>query len=87
MAKNDAPIEDKTTPATEEEMVDLFVERDSSDENPNCFIGINGKNYLMPRGKVSRVPKSVALEYERSKKAQYKADETAASMKGIKAAE
>lgn len=66
-----------------EEMVDLFVERDSSDENPNLLIGINGKNYLMPRGKTSRVPKYVADEYERSRKAQYMADENCADMKGI----
>ena len=38
------------------EMVYVFVERDPSDENPNLVIGINGKNWVMPRGETSRVP-------------------------------
>lgn len=69
-----------------EELVDMFVERDPSDDNPNLVIGFNGKNYVMPRGEVSRVPKDIKEEYERSKRAQYKADKTVAQMKGIKAA-
>lgn len=67
-----------------EELVDLFVERDPSDQNPNFIIGINGKNWVMPRGETSRVPKFVADEYHRAKKAQYKLDKTVAEMKGIK---
>lgn len=67
-------------------LVDLFVDRDPSDDNPNVVIGFNGKNYVMPRGEVSRVPKYIKDEYERSKRAQYKADKTVAEMKGIKAA-
>ena len=69
-----------------EELVDMFVDRDPSDDNPNLVIGFNGKNYVMPRGEVSRVPKYIKEEYERSKRAQYKADKTVAHMKGIKAA-
>ena len=67
-------------------LVDLFVDRDPSDDNPNVVIGFNGKNYVMPRGEVSRVPKYIKDEYERSKRAQYKADKTVAELKGIKAA-
>ncbi len=70
--------------APEDELVDLFVDRDPSDENPNLLISVNGKNFLMPRGEVSRVPKYIRDEYERSKRAQYKADKTIADMKGIK---
>lgn len=69
-----------------DELVDMFVDRDPSDDNPNLVIGFNGKNYVMPRGEVSRVPKYIKEEYERSKRAQYKADKTVAAMKGIKAA-
>ena len=69
-----------------EELVDMFVDRDPSDDNPNLVIGFNGKNYVMPRGEVSRVPKYIKDEYERSKRAQYKADKTVAELKGIKAA-
>lgn len=69
-----------------QEMVELFVERDTSDENTNLVIGINGKNWVLPRGEYSKVPRFVAEEYERAKRAQYKADKTVAQMRGIKAA-
>ena len=69
------------------ELVDLFVERDPSDENPNLVICVNGKNFVMPRGQVSKVPKYIKDEYDRAKRAQYKADQTAAEMRGIKAAQ
>ena len=69
------------------EMVDVFVERDPSDENPNLVIGINGKNWVMPRGESSRVPRYVADEYKRARQAQYKADKTINEMRGIKMAQ
>ena len=90
MANKNVTLADN--PATEETvtsddgLVDLFVDRDPSDDNPNVVIGFNGKNYVMPRGEVSRVPKYIKDEYERSKRAQYKADKTVAELKGIKAA-
>ena len=81
----DNPVtEDAVT--SDDGLVDLFVDRDPSDDNPNVVIGFNGKNYVMPRGEVSRVPKYIKDEYERSKRAQYKADKTVAGLKGIKAA-
>lgn len=67
------------------DMVELFVDRDPSDENPDILIGINGKNWVMPRGEASVVPRYVADEYKRSVAAQYKADKTAKEMRGIKA--
>lgn len=70
----------------QEELVDLFVDRDPSDQDPNKVIGINGKLYVMPKGEISRVPKFVKDEYDRAKRAQYKADKTVSEMKGIKAA-
>ena len=68
------------------ELVPLMVERDPTDENTNMVIGINGKNYVMPRGKVSNVPRCVYDEYQRAKAAQYQADATIAELSGIKAA-
>lgn len=68
------------------EIVPLMVERDPTDENTNMVIGINGKNYVMPRGKVSNVPRCVYDEYQRAKAAQYQADATIAELSGIKAA-
>lgn len=53
-----------------EERVDLFIPRDPSDENQNLFIGINGVNYILPKGQTSNVPKFVAEEYYRSKAAE-----------------
>lgn len=70
----------------QEELVGLFVDRDPSDQDPNKVIGINGKLYVMPKGEISRVPKFVKDEYDRAKRAQYKADKTVSEMKGIKAA-
>ena len=81
---DNAATEDSVTSG--DGLIDLFVDRDPSDDNPNVVIGFNGKNYVMPRGEVSRVPKYIKDEYERSKRAQYKADKTVAELKGIKAA-
>ncbi len=67
-------------------IVELFVERDPSDKDPNVVIGINGKNWVMPRGEIAHVPKFVADEYRRAREAQYKADKAAAKMRGIKEA-
>lgn len=89
-AENVEKEAEKETEATVDpalEMVDVFVERDPSDENPNLVIGINGKNWVMPRGESSRVPRYVADEYKRARAAQYKADKTVNEMRGIKMAQ
>ena len=49
--------------------VEIFIPRQSDREDPNLFVGINGGNYLLPRGKKSMVPQSVAAEIERSGRA------------------
>ena len=49
--------------------VEIFIPRQSDREDPNLFVGINGVNYLLPRGKKSMVPQSVAAEIERSGRA------------------
>ncbi len=56
--------------------VDLFIPRGGANEEPNLLIGFNGKNYLLPRGKTSRVPAYVAEEYYRAQRAQARYDET-----------
>lgn len=85
------PVEKPTADTAAEydpwELVPLMVERDPTDENTNMVIGINGKNYVMPRGKVSNVPRCVYDEYQRAKAAQYQADATIAELSGIKAAQ
>ena len=56
-------------------MVDLFIPQGFANEDPNFFISVNGKNYLLPRGKVSKVPAFVKEEYDRSVCAQAALDE------------
>jgi hypothetical protein len=67
-------LTDETTLNTEPERVELFVPRGSSNDDPNLLIGLNGVNYLLPRGKTSLVPPAIKAEYERSVRAQEKMD-------------
>lgn len=53
-----------------EAYVNLFVPRSSGNDDPNEFISVNGKNFLLPKGVTSKVPLYVKEEYERSQKAQ-----------------
>ena len=62
--------------ATVEERVELFVEKGYANDEPNLIISVNGVMYLLPKGKTSIVPKFVADEYYRSRKAQQSLDET-----------
>lgn len=71
MATNEIK-ETKTTKV--DDRVEVFVPRVSGNTDPNLVIVINGKNYVLPKGQKSLVPKAVAEEYERSKRAQYKVD-------------
>lgn len=53
----------------EEKRVKITVDRGSSREDPNLFVGINGVNYLIPKGKTSSVPDFVKDELDRAKDA------------------
>ena len=68
-------VENEATSAPVEERVDLFVEKGYANDEPNLLIAVNGVNYVLPRGKTSNVPKHVAAEYYRSRKAQQALDE------------
>ena len=61
-----APVDDK---------VEIFVPRGYANDEPNLLISVNGVNYLLPKGKTSKVPKHIADEFHRSQKAQTKLDE------------
>ena len=50
--------------------VDVFIPKGYAGEEPDLLVGVNGVNYLLPRGKTSRVPDFVAREVELSRKAQ-----------------
>lgn len=58
------------SPAPVEEKVEIFVPRGNANDDPNLLVGINGVNYLLPRGKASLVPKAVATEIRLSLRAQ-----------------
>lgn len=64
------------TTKTEDKRVELFVPKGAANDEPNLVIGVNGKNYILPRGKKSMVPDFVKAEYDRSVAAQEKYDST-----------
>lgn len=60
---------------------EIFIPRAVGNEEPNLFVSVNGVNYLLPKGKSSMVPKSIAEEVRRSWQAQQKQDETIDTLK------
>jgi hypothetical protein len=59
--------ETKTTKTIKtEDREDIFIPRGSSREDPNLFVSVNGRNFLLPKGKTSNVPSYVAEEIRRS---------------------
>lgn len=64
-----------------QELVDLYVPKASNSEDPNFYISINFKSWLLPRGKTSKVPQAVADEYYRSLRATEKYDESVDRLK------
>ena len=49
-----------------EEKVDLFIPKGYANDEPNFFISVNGKNFILPKGKTSLVPPAIAEEIRRS---------------------
>ena len=56
--------------ANKEEKIKITLPRAGKNEDPNLFVGINGKNYLVPKGKTSEVPKAVYDEIMRAQRAE-----------------
>lgn len=48
-----------TKTETKQEMVSVFIPKISG-EDQMFFVGLNGRNWIIPRGKTVEVPKSVA---------------------------
>lgn len=67
--------------ATDKQNVEVFIERASGNEDPNLLVGVNGVNYILPKGKTSRVPQFVADEINRSRRAQAAQDQNIDKMK------
>ena len=53
-----------------EEREEIFVPKGYANDDPNLFVSVNGKNYILPKGKTSNVPAHVAQEIRLSLKAQ-----------------
>ena len=70
----------KETTANKEEYVDLFVPKGYANDEPNLFISVNGVNFLLPKGKTSKVPPYIKEEYERSQRAQEALDAKSEAM-------
>lgn len=64
-----------------EEREEIFIDRASGNDDPNLFVSVNGYNCLLPKGKTSLVPKSVAEEIRRARRAQQKLDATIDALK------
>ena len=73
---NQAVLKEEATAAAEnirlEDREEIFIERAAANEEPNLFVSVNGYNCLLPKGKTSLVPRSVAEEIRRARRAQQK---------------
>ncbi len=60
--------------ANKEGWVKVHIPKAFANEEPMLMVGINGINYLLPRGKESLVPPAVAKEVQRAMAAQTRLD-------------
>ena len=66
-----------TVKKTTEERKDVFIDKGYFNDDPNQYVSVNGKNYLLPKGETSSVPEHIAAEIERSRRAQRRQDKNA----------
>lgn len=77
MAKNETKAEEIKAL---DERVEVYIPKGYANDEPNLFVSVNGVNYLLPKGKKSKVPPHVAAEIERSNKAQERMDQNIEAM-------
>ena len=65
----------------QEEREEIYIERAGGNDEPNLFVSVNGYNCILPKGKTSLVPKSVADEINRARRAQQRLDATIDALK------
>ena len=70
----------KPTETVKDNRVEVFVPKGYANDDPNLLIGVNGVNYLLPRGKKSLVPDFVAEEFNRTLAAQERLDKNMEQM-------
>ena len=59
---------------------EIFIPRALDGEERSLFVSVNGINYLLPKGKTSKVPLEVAEEIRRSWRAQNAWDDRAEAL-------
>ena len=60
---------EKTTKTANEERVEVFVPKTYATDDPNEYICINGREFLLPRGETSMVPLYVKKALDRKYRA------------------
>ena len=60
---------------------EIYIPKGYANDDPNLFVGFNGVNYILPKGKTSKVPAAVAAEIRRSHKAQERQDSNIDALK------
>lgn len=60
----------KTETVQEDNRVEVFIPKGAANDEPNLFVSVNGVNFLLPKGKKSKVPPEIAAEIERAREAQ-----------------
>ena len=60
----------KTETVQEDNRVEVFIPKGAANDEPNLFVSVNGVNFLLPKGKKSKVPTEIAAEIERAREAQ-----------------
>lgn len=58
-----------------EDRVEVYIPKGAANDEPNLVVGVNGVNYVLPKGKKSMVPPHVKAEIDRSIAAQDRLDE------------
>ncbi len=66
-----------------EERVPIYIDRAKPNEDPNFYVSINFKTFLLPRGKTSMVPRYVYDEIMRTRNAEAHYDETVDNLKAM----
>lgn len=76
MAQTNNSVKEETkVEKIKDNRVEIHIPKGAANDDPNFFIGLNGVNYILPRGKTSKVPPEIAEVYNRSIKAQEEMDE------------
>lgn len=79
--KTEKPVTEKIEAS--EERVPIYIERAKPNEDPNFYVSINFKTFLLPKGKTSMVPRYVYEEIMRTINAEAHYEETVDNLKAM----